>query len=130
MLSQFQSATNWSSDTSISDDIKVIEAGLYYNASLNLSPTLIFSLNGGLEVEIPADDLVGPVRGLNKSGARVLQNNITVVNIFNESAPEGTATLGKSFLSQVRFIPLERLPLLIKFLRCIYLSITLSNYFN
>jgi hypothetical protein len=75
---------------------------LYYNTSFNGS--LIFTLQDGFVVEVPQYELAVPVRGLDPKGQRVLQSNITVVNIFNNSAPEGTATLGKVFLSQGRQI--------------------------
>lgn len=75
-----------------------MEPGLYYNTSFNGS--LIFTLADGLEVEIPAYEMAGPLRGIDSSGQRVLQNNVTSVNIFNQNAPENTASLGKVFLSQ------------------------------
>ena len=82
----------------------MVEPGLYYNSEFN--GTLKFSLQGGLEVEIPSEELAWPVRGLDINGKKVFQDNITVVNIFNETAPENTATLGKVFLSQVCFTQL------------------------
>ncbi len=91
----FQEATNWSNDTSVPDDLHVVEPGLYYNSSFNGS--LIFTLSDGLEIEIPSEELAGPVRGIDQSGNRVLQNNITMVNIF-ENIVDDTASLGKVFL--------------------------------
>ena len=97
-FSKFQEATNWSNHTSVPDDLLVVEPGLYYNLSFNGS--LIFTLSDGLEIDIPNEELAGPVRGINQSGNRVLQNNITVVNIL-ENVVDDTASLGKVFLSQV-----------------------------
>lgn len=94
----FQDLTGWDNGTSISDDLYVIEPGLYYDLPFNGS--LKFSLVGGLKVEVPNSELSWPVRGLDPMGKKVVQNNITVVNVFNTKAPEGTATLGKVFLSQ------------------------------
>lgn len=95
----FQTSTQWINDTSlVSPELYIVEPGLYYNTSFNGS--LIFKLPDGLEVEIPNYELAGPLRGIDRNGQRVLQNNITAVNIFDENAPEDTATLGKVFLSQ------------------------------
>ena len=92
---KFQEATKWSNDTSVPGDLLVVEPGLYYNSSFDGS--LIFTLSDGLEIEIPTEGLAGPVRGIDKSGNRVLQNNITVVNIL-ENIVDDTASLGKVFL--------------------------------
>jgi hypothetical protein len=99
ILGQFKTATNWSSETSVAQGIYVVEEGLYY---VNFQGSLTFSLQGGLEVVIPTEELAWPVRGLDSIGKKVLQNNITVVNIFSDSAPEDTASLGKVLLSQAR----------------------------
>jgi hypothetical protein len=82
----------------------IVEPGLNYNSTFNGS--LIFTLDNGLEVEIPSYEMAGPLRGINPNGQRVLQNNVTTVNIFFENAPENTASLGKVFLSQgsLRFL--------------------------
>jgi hypothetical protein len=63
----------------------------------------MFTLDNGLTVEIPNYELAWPVRGLDKTGQLVQQDNATVVNIFNGSLPEGTASVGKIFLSQECF---------------------------
>jgi hypothetical protein len=94
---KFQEATNWSNDISVPDDLLVVEPGLYYNS--NFDGSLIFTLSDGLEIEIPNEELAGPVRGIDQSGNRVLQNNITVVNIL-ENIVDDTASLGKVSLSQ------------------------------
>lgn len=99
VLETFLSSTKWINDSSlVSSELYVVEPGLYYNTSFNGS--LIFTLPDGLEVEIPSYEMAGPLRGINPNGERVLQNNITAVNIFNQNAPEDTASLGKVFLSQ------------------------------
>lgn len=91
--------TGWNENTKLSEDMIVVEPGLYYNSLFNGS--LKFSLEGGLSVEIPAEELSWQARGIDTKGARVLDKNTTVVNIFNQTAPESTAILGKAFLSQV-----------------------------
>jgi hypothetical protein len=105
VLDQFQLVTGWHNDPSlVSDQLYIVEPGLctvYHNSSFN--GTLIFSLGNGPVVEIPTKELAGPVRGIDPSGKRVLQPNITNINIFDKSAPEGTAVLGKVFLSRVCF---------------------------
>jgi hypothetical protein len=99
MLDVLQRSTGWINGTSlVSPELYIVEPGLYYNTSFNGS--LIFTLADGLEVEIPAYEMAGPLRGIDSNGQRVLQNNVTSVNIFNENAPENTASLGKVFLSQ------------------------------
>jgi hypothetical protein len=101
VLELFQKSTGWTNDTLVPTDLYIVEPGLYYNTSFNGS--LIFTLKGGLEVEIPAYEMAGPLRGIDTSGQRVLQNDITAVNIFDQNAPEDTASLGKAFLSQEGF---------------------------
>ena len=102
VLRSFQQTTGWVNDSSLlSNQLYVVEPGLYYNSSFNGS--LIFKLRDGPTVQIPNEELTWPVRGIDPSGKRILQNNATVVNIFNQEAPEGTAVLGKVFLSQVRY---------------------------
>jgi hypothetical protein len=98
-LEGFQRATNWINDTTmVPPDLYVVEPGLNYNNPFNGS--LIFTLQDGLEVEIPAYELAGPLRGIDSNGQRVLNSNVTTVNIFDLKAPQNTATLGKVFLSQ------------------------------
>jgi hypothetical protein len=63
----------------------------------------MFTLENGLEVEIPNYELAWPARGIDKTGQWVQQDNATVVNIFNGTLPEGTASVGKIFLSQECF---------------------------
>jgi hypothetical protein len=105
-LEGFQRATNWINDTSmVPPDLYVVEPGLNYNTPFNGS--LVFTLQDGLEVEIPAYEMAGPLRGIDSNGQRVLNNTITTVNIFNEKAPQDTATLGKVFLSQESFLSLK-----------------------
>jgi hypothetical protein len=75
-----------------------VEPGLYYSSPFN--GTLRFAIKDGPVIEIPLDELAQPLRGLDPTGKMTLQNNVTVVNVFNQEAPEGTAVLGKVFLSQ------------------------------
>jgi hypothetical protein len=81
----------------------IVEPGLNYNITFNGS--LIFTLAGGLEVEIPSYEMAGPLKGIDPTGQKVVQTNVTTVNIFDEGAPEGTASLGKVFLSQASLSP-------------------------
>lgn len=108
MLEQFQLATNWSNHTSVAEDLYVVEPGLYYDSDFN--GTLKFSLQGGLDVEIPNKEMAWPVRGLDATGKKVLQDNITVVNILHKIAPKDMATLGKVFLSQACSTPMIIIP--------------------
>jgi len=66
--------------------------------------SLIIQLSNGFEVEIPNYELSNPLRGIDVNGARMLNPNITQVNIFSEKAPLDTATLPKIFLSQVSYL--------------------------
>jgi hypothetical protein len=102
VLDFFQQNTGWQNDPSlVSNQLYIVEPGLTYNSSFN--GTLRFTLKNGPVVEIPTGELAQPLRGIDQTGKRVLQNNVTVVNIFNDSAPEGTAVLGGVFLSQASF---------------------------
>jgi hypothetical protein len=101
-LLTFQRETGYNSNTESDPNIFVVEPGLYYTYPNRFNGSLIFTLNGGLEVEIPNEELSTPLRGLDQNGKRVLQPNITEVNIFHKEAPAHTAAmLGKIFLSQV-----------------------------
>lgn len=95
----FQASTGWKNNTSlVSPELYIVEPGLNDNNSFNGS--LIFTLNGGLKVQIPSYEMAGPLRGIDPTGHRILQSNVTTVNIFDQGAPLNTATLGKVFLSQ------------------------------
>jgi hypothetical protein len=102
VLERFTDNTGWKNDSSlVSDQLLVVEPGINYGLNQSLNGTLTFTLDGGLTVEIPSYELGGPLRGINQDGKRVLQRNVTTVNIFGDPAFGGTATLGKIFLSQV-----------------------------
>jgi hypothetical protein len=102
VLDSFQKNTHWTNNTPLlSNQLFVVEPGLYYSSSFN--GTLKFTLKNGLVIEVPNEELSQPLRSLDPSGKKVLQSNVTVVNIFDQEAPEGTAVLGKAFLSQARF---------------------------
>jgi hypothetical protein len=99
VIAQFQTSIGLNNDSSlVSPQLYIVEPGIYYNTSFDAS--LVFTLAGGLEVVIPSHELVGPLRGIDRNGTRVLQSNVTMVNVFESSAPLGTASLGKVFLSQ------------------------------
>ena len=99
VVEQFQTSIGLSNDSSlVSPQLYIVEPGIYYNTSFDAS--LVFTLAGGLEVVIPSHELLGPLRGIDQNGMRVLQSNVTMVNIFSGSVPLDTATLGKVFLSQ------------------------------
>jgi hypothetical protein len=101
VLNGFQQYTNWHNDVSVSNSLYIVERGLFYNSGFN--GTLKFSLKNGPVIEIPNEELAQPLRGIDPTGQRVLQSDVTVVNIFDQVAPEGTAVLGKAFLSQACF---------------------------
>jgi hypothetical protein len=99
VIQQFQASIGLKNDTSlVPPELYIVEPGIYYNTSFNGS--LVVTLAGGLEVEIPSYELAGPLRGIDQTGKRVLQSDVTMVNIFYQSEPLGTASLGKVFLSQ------------------------------
>jgi hypothetical protein len=100
VITQFNTSIGLKNDSSlVSPELYIVEPGIYYNTGFNGS--LVFTLAGGFEVEIPSYELAGPLRGIDQTGKRVLQSNVTMVNIFESSNPLTTATLGKVFLSQV-----------------------------
>jgi len=95
----FQEHTGLKNDPSlVSDQLLIVEPGLVFNSTFNGS--LTFTIKNGPVVEVPNEEITQILRGIDQNGKRVLQNNVTVVNIFNTTAPEGTATLGKVLLSQ------------------------------
>lgn len=102
IIDLFQEYTGLKNDPSlVSDQLLIVEPGLTFNGSFNGS--LTFSIKNGPVVEVPNEEITQILWGIDKTGKRVLQNNVTVVNIFNTTAPEGTATLGKVLLSQASF---------------------------
>ncbi|MCJ1246763.1 hypothetical protein MMC30_003972 [Trapelia coarctata] len=101
VLQLFKENTGWKDATTVDSDLLVAEPGLLYPRSVGFNGSLIFLLNNGLEVEIPNEELQHPVRGINENGTRILQDNITEVNIYSQPAPLDMSVLGKVFLSQV-----------------------------
>ena len=103
ILQSFQENTGWSSDTiaDVDPNLYIVEPGLYYPQAEGFNGSLIFTFSNGFTAEIPNDELSNPLRGIDTNGARILQPNISEVNIFYQEAPLGTATIGKVFLSQV-----------------------------
>jgi len=101
----FQESSGWSAQTVSDPSILVLEPGLIYpnypNSTGGFNGSLIVTLNNGFQVEIPNYELQHPLRGLAANGSRVLNPNITEVQIFADPLPLGTAVLGKVYLSQV-----------------------------
>ena len=79
VLELFQSSMNWHDDISVPSSLYLVERGLYYNTSFN--GTLKFSLKDGPVIEIPNEELAQPLRGIDPNGLRVLESNITAMNI-------------------------------------------------
>jgi hypothetical protein len=115
-LQSFQEVTGWSSDFTVGPNLVIDEPGLYYPQTKGFNGSLIITLSTGLKVEIPNEEMTNPLRTIDVDGARVLQSNITEVNIFDQEAPLNTATLGKTFLSQVSYylIHLEHIMLTLR----------------
>jgi hypothetical protein len=105
-LQAFQVATGWSSNTKADPDLLVVEPGLYYELANTFNGSLVFTLSDGHVVVVPNEELTNPLRGIDTNGERVLNTNISEVNIFHQVAPLNTAVLGKVFLSQVSGSPL------------------------
>jgi hypothetical protein len=87
----------------------VVEPGLWYPKDRKLDFSLVFKLNNDFEIEIPNEELVHPLRGIAPDGKRVLNDNITEVNIYNQTALLNTAILPRAFLSRVSLISPVRL---------------------
>ena len=82
----------------------MVEPGLWYPRDRKLNFSLVFKLNHDFEIEIPNEELVHPLGGIVQDWKRVLQDNITEVNISNQTALFDTAVLPRAFLSRVSFI--------------------------
>jgi hypothetical protein len=90
-------------DTSTYSPLINLEPGLVYPSSIGgFNASLVFTLDGGLTVEIPQYELERPLRLLDKDGSRVLQPMYNEIQVFKDAAPEDGPVLGKVFLSQVR----------------------------
>ena len=59
------------------------------------------TLDDGLVIEIPPEEMARPLRGIDASGTRVLQSNRTEIAVFHEPGVLGKMALGKAFLSKV-----------------------------
>ena len=70
-----------------------------YPSKAGFNGSLRYVLEKDFTVEIPNFELQHPLRGLDGNGSRVLQPDITEVNIYGE--PLGAWVLGKVFLSRV-----------------------------
>ncbi|KAF2742343.1 hypothetical protein M011DRAFT_481739 [Sporormia fimetaria CBS 119925] len=103
---RFIEYTGWGEccrDVKPDKDLYVVEPGFLFPNNLAFNGSLVIRLAGGMVVEIPPEEMSRPLRGINPSGKRVLQENITEVAVFSEDtdAPLNKMALGRSFLSQV-----------------------------
>lgn len=94
--------TNWTEDMVTPTDLYVVEPGLLYPENVGFDGSLVFSLEKGLEVEIPNEEMQHSLRGLDTNGQMQLSNGTIEVNIFTERVLLNKAVLAKAFLSQVR----------------------------
>lgn len=84
------------------DRLFFTELGLLYEASNIPDWTLSMTLNGGLDVTIPREELMTPLVGTNEVGEKEVVPGIMNLAIFNEPTDEGEVpVLGKAVLSQV-----------------------------
>lgn len=105
-------------DTSQHSGLYSVEPGLTYDASANISFSILLTIEDGLTVEIPSHELgqlfsdlcnafenshlaVRPLRGLDDDGVPVVNSSLTEVQVFAEEGPGQGPVLGKVFLSQV-----------------------------
>jgi hypothetical protein len=106
LLENFQQITGWSPDTKADPNLLIVEPGLLYPQSIGFNGSLIIKLQGyDGEVEIPNYELSHPLRGIATNGTRILDTDLTELNIFHEAPLFDTAVLGKVFLSQVNNTP-------------------------
>lgn len=85
-------------------DIYVPEPGLIYprdnqTASFNGSLVVVLA-EANFTVEIPLEELAGPLRGIARDGTRVANGNFTELAVYQDPAPEDAAVLGKVFLGR------------------------------
>ena len=59
------------------------------------------TLDNGVTVTVPSEELVRPVRGLGQDGKPKINTNYTEVAIYEGGAAEDAVVLGKAFLSTV-----------------------------
>lgn len=79
-----------------------MEPGLLFPAREDFTGSLVIKLSDGFVVEIPPEEMARPLPGIDQSGKRVLQTNLTEVAVFrSRDAPLSKMALGKAFLSQV-----------------------------
>lgn len=109
-LDLFKQHTGWTSRTLADPDMFVTEPGLRFPSSTGFNGSLLILLNNDLEVEIPNYELQHPLSGIGANGTRISNDNITEVNVYQDSAPLQAAVLGKVFLSG-NYTPLLPSPL-------------------
>jgi hypothetical protein len=107
----FQSFTNyltlrkvWANNITVdSREFLVMEPGLFFDSQTPFNGSFKFTLDGGsdssnrFDVEIPTQELVRPLRGINRNGTRVQIGNVTELAVFHEAALFDSAVLGENY---------------------------------
>ena len=93
-------------DNGLYGDLLDLEPGLIYSVTNSdikyLAISLEITLDGSQhKYTVPAEEMVAPLRGLNKSGAPDHDDNFREVAIYRDPGFEKAAVLGRAFLSQV-----------------------------
>lgn len=88
-------------------DLRNLEPGLVFpsDSLKGLTVTMRVTLDNGVTVTVPSEELVRPVRGLGQDGKPKINTNYTEIAIYEGGAAEDAMVLGKAFLSTVRSAP-------------------------
>jgi hypothetical protein len=97
---------NWSGGTvepaKYSEKLVNLEPGLVYpKEAVPFNGSMRITIGDDLTVEIPFYELWRPLRGLDKTGDVVLDNDFNELQVYGSAAAGDAGVLGKAFLSQV-----------------------------
>lgn len=106
-LKEFTDVVPVASDTlREKSDFLVLEPGLAYQSSLaDFNLTLSITLDTGMTVEIPDNEMKRALRGIEADGSVGVDRNLTEILVFSKANVDNTFSLGRSFLSQVIIKP-------------------------
>ncbi|KAL8378056.1 hypothetical protein RB595_008649 [Gaeumannomyces hyphopodioides] len=102
-------ATNWTEapkdDNGKYGGLLDLEPGLIYSVAntdtKSIPITMEITLNGSeIKYTVPAEEMVGPLRGLDDSGAPAVNDQFREIAVYRDPAVERAAVLGRAFLSQ------------------------------
>lgn len=102
VFDRFTDTVGWAyEELNAIDELYIVEPGLLFPSEDAFSGSLVIRLDDGFTIEIPPEEMSHPLRGIDRTGKRVLQSNLTETAVFRSTDVLGRMAFGKVFLSQV-----------------------------